>query len=113
MKMYEITSHNMHVTNRNIPNRNTDRVDLGRFFYKEPFIIIPIRRGFGSNPTRYVSGIRVHRIGTSQAEDIHHLIDGSSGTLQLPGGKRDEGNITNAKEIILPETFNSFNLYKL
>ena len=113
MKMYEITSYNMHVTNRNIPNRNTDRVDLGRFFYKEPFIIIPIRRGFGSNPTRYVSGMRVHRIGTSQAEDIHHLIDGSSGTLQLPGGKRDEGNITNAKEIILPETFNSFNLYKL
>jgi len=103
LKMYEITSHNMHLTNRYVPNRSMDRTDLGRFFYKEPFIIIPIRRGFGSNPTRYVSGIRVHRIGTTQEDDLYHLIDGSSGTLQLPGGKRDEGNISNAKEMILPK----------
>ena len=88
--MYKITQHAC---------ASTETSDLGRYFFKEPFIVIPIRRLVNN---RFVSGVRVHKIGMSEAEDSIYMIDGSCGTLQLPGGKRDEGNVTTASELILP-----------
>ena len=87
--MYKITSSDV----------SGENCALGRYFFKEPFVIIPIRRMRGG---RLCSGIRVHLIGTDEERDFCYMIDGSSGTLQLPGGKRDEGNVSTASEIVLP-----------
>ena len=87
--------------------------DFGRYFFKEPFVIIPIRRLVHSTG-RFISGIRVHQIGKDQTKDSYYIIDSSGGTIQLPGGKRDEGNVSSAKgnfDTIFSTDFLEFSSY--